>query len=454
MRTTPSTHRKLGFRNLCAAALLLGVAFGAGAADDTALFSTSFPPNVLLMVDNSNSMNEIMRHPASVESAAAGLAVRGCNILPHTGGGAARSTTSRPGKSTPYRCYPGVGCWFRSTTPPRASPRRPSHDGRSRQRLHHAEVLRPDAQALARRPADEHERLNTNDNPTWIDDDYLEWYFSIRHQPHHDDLRAPTTRRRPRSSRTSTTPRTGGTTSAAPPSGSTSARASRRARDRSRRDLQDEHERRAVRPDCRPGCSQDVVRFGLATVHERDERRLRVGAGRRLQHELRPRSRPASTCSTRRRARRSPRRSSSSTRTSCRASIDAHGSAARRRHGSDDTLPRVRLQHDGRRLHDDARRCGFRRPGAAVLPEELHHHDHGRSAVRTTTSRSTETRRRASRSSGRSWSATTPRTPWGPSTSGRTRRPRRAIRRSRRATATATSTTSPRRCRTSTCAPT
>ena len=56
MRTTPSTHRKLGLRNLCAGALLLGVSLVAGAADDTALFSTQFPPNVLLMVDNSGSM--------------------------------------------------------------------------------------------------------------------------------------------------------------------------------------------------------------------------------------------------------------------------------------------------------------------------------------------------------------------------------------------------------------
>ena len=67
MRPTPSIHRKYRIRRLAAGLLTLLACSLVASADDTTLFSTSFPPNVLLMVDNSNSMNEIMRHPASAE---------------------------------------------------------------------------------------------------------------------------------------------------------------------------------------------------------------------------------------------------------------------------------------------------------------------------------------------------------------------------------------------------
>lgn len=49
---------------LCALAAL--AAPGAPSADDTAIFSASVPPNVLLVIDNSGSMNEIINHPAYV----------------------------------------------------------------------------------------------------------------------------------------------------------------------------------------------------------------------------------------------------------------------------------------------------------------------------------------------------------------------------------------------------
>ena len=45
-----------------AAGLMLPAA--AGNADDTALFSAAVPPNVLLVIDNSGSMNEVVWHPA------------------------------------------------------------------------------------------------------------------------------------------------------------------------------------------------------------------------------------------------------------------------------------------------------------------------------------------------------------------------------------------------------
>jgi type IV pilus assembly protein PilY1 len=82
MRTIPSIHRKAGLRNWLAGATLLGVTCVAGAADDTALFSTSFPPNVLLMVDNSGSMSEIMTHPAFD-----GSLTPTCSVVPSSGSG-------------------------------------------------------------------------------------------------------------------------------------------------------------------------------------------------------------------------------------------------------------------------------------------------------------------------------------------------------------------------------
>jgi len=47
-----------------AAALALVLPGASGRADDTALFTTTVPPNVMLLVDNSGSMNHIVWHPA------------------------------------------------------------------------------------------------------------------------------------------------------------------------------------------------------------------------------------------------------------------------------------------------------------------------------------------------------------------------------------------------------
>ena len=287
MRTTPSTHRKLGLRNLCAGALLLGVSLVAGAADDTALFSTSFPPNVLLMVDNSNSMNEIMRHPASVSQPPPGWPYAGCDILPDDGR-RQRSTTRRPRYARrPTAATPASAAGSRSTTPRPASPPpiTPAPE-RSRQRLHHAHVLRPDAQDLARRPADEHERQRGNDNPTWVLDDYLEWLFHLNpadttttYGPDNQTARPdPRGHRQLRERRS--------TTSAALLRALPALAHHGAARDRARRDLQDEHERHAVRGRLPAGrASQDVVRFGLAQFTAGEHGgfvKVPVGA---LQHE-------------------------------------------------------------------------------------------------------------------------------------------------------------------------
>ena len=56
-----ATIRALGGMALVAALLLPGAA---GRADDTDLFSTNVAPNVMLIADNSGSMEHIVWHPA------------------------------------------------------------------------------------------------------------------------------------------------------------------------------------------------------------------------------------------------------------------------------------------------------------------------------------------------------------------------------------------------------
>ncbi|NRA07326.1 MAG: hypothetical protein HRU02_04150, partial [Myxococcales bacterium] len=63
--STPARGQSLVVRWLaCLVVLGLGASPAVGQDGDTSLFSTSFPPNVLLFVDNSGSMRTIMYHPA------------------------------------------------------------------------------------------------------------------------------------------------------------------------------------------------------------------------------------------------------------------------------------------------------------------------------------------------------------------------------------------------------
>jgi hypothetical protein len=59
--TMKTQHRAL---RALALAVLLALGPSAEAADDTALFSNQVAPNVMLIVDNSISMKEIVWHPA------------------------------------------------------------------------------------------------------------------------------------------------------------------------------------------------------------------------------------------------------------------------------------------------------------------------------------------------------------------------------------------------------
>ncbi len=264
MRTTPSTHRKLGFRNLCAAALLLGVAFGAGAADDTALFSTSFPPNVLLMVDNSNSMNEIMRHPASVSQPPPGWPYAGCTILPTSGGGTINDQNGTP---TSYSCYPGFPCWF--TINPSSSGFTAADTTSSS--THQGD---PDNGYITRKFCGQTRKLwhdgqlthingsSTNSNPTWIDNDYLEWLF-------HLDPASSTTYGPANQTAAQILAELDDTANGRHYIGGATFGLYHRSRITALREVardviyKTNTNGTQYDPDCRPGCSQDVVRFGL-----------------------------------------------------------------------------------------------------------------------------------------------------------------------------------------------
>ena len=141
MRSPRSTHRKHALRKLAAGLLTVLASSLVASADDTALFSTSFPPNVLLMIDNSNSMNEIMRHPGVRRAAVHGLPVRRLQRRAAPREGGTVNDQDGTAEDAPYSCYPGVSCWIDLRQHHRERHRQPDHD-RPRHRLHHAEVLR------------------------------------------------------------------------------------------------------------------------------------------------------------------------------------------------------------------------------------------------------------------------------------------------------------------------
>ena len=261
------------------------------------------------MVDNSCSMNEIMRHPAID---AASLPVRVQHPAAH-GTGTARSTTSRSRRSRrPTAATPTSAASSRSTTTPRASPPR-----RARRTIANNGYITRKFCGQTRKIWVDGQLETLNGNTTWWLEDYLEWYFTHGHRRHHHDLRAREPRPRPQiiadiDDSANGTPLHRRRHLRALPA----LAHHRRARDRARRDLQDQHERRAVRGRLPAGLLRRTWSASASPRSCGSARRLREGADRRLQHQLdRPRHRhhqPRPDLG----ARRSPRRSSSSTRTS------------------------------------------------------------------------------------------------------------------------------------------
>ncbi|HEX5065665.1 MAG TPA: hypothetical protein VFY49_06110, partial [Myxococcota bacterium] len=161
-----------------------------GEADDTLLFTSRVPPNVLLMIDNSNSMNELMRHPASVSQPPPGWPYAGCDILPDTGPACGGSCTTGYGpysvtdsgstpRATRYDCFPGFGCWFviDNNTSGFTTTTTSSDDAQqgyiTRTFCGHTRKIWHDGQQT------DINGVSGNDNPTWIGGDYLEWLFNL-----------------------------------------------------------------------------------------------------------------------------------------------------------------------------------------------------------------------------------------------------------------------------------
>jgi hypothetical protein len=154
-------------------------------AQDTLLFTARVPPNVLLAIDNSNSMNEIMRHPASVSQPPPGWPYAGCNVLPNPSPSASpfpygpNYIDDEDGNETRYDCFPGFGCWFvitpsseNFTVTPTGSDD-PDHGYITRQFCGVERKIWHDGQQT------NINGVSSNDNPTWVLDDYLEWLFHL-----------------------------------------------------------------------------------------------------------------------------------------------------------------------------------------------------------------------------------------------------------------------------------
>lgn len=143
------------------------------AGDDTQIFSTTVPPNVLLFIDNSGSMNAIMEHPAFDRSQhpfdrADGSGV--CDIVPPSASNAWIQDDN--GDWIVRRCF-GVGCTLQVDvgTPGFTYTADPSDH--------------PDNGYVTRTFCGETRKLyhdgslEDDNNNTWYFEEYLEWYFSL-----------------------------------------------------------------------------------------------------------------------------------------------------------------------------------------------------------------------------------------------------------------------------------
>jgi type IV pilus assembly protein PilY1 len=153
------------------ALLALLAAAPARAQDDTALFSTAVPPNVLLFVDNSGSMNEVMWHPSYQRSAPGACPIFGL-VAPNAGGPTSGSSTIN---NMSYTCSQGLcrvqigsgTSGFTSTgtvTCPSGATRQKGYI--SRTFCSNTRRMYVDAETACQ------------GNSTWYSEEYLEWYFS------------------------------------------------------------------------------------------------------------------------------------------------------------------------------------------------------------------------------------------------------------------------------------
>lgn len=182
-----------GLAALAALALLV-VPAGSGQADDTAIFTTAVPPNVLLFVDNSGSMNEIMYHPSFSPSRSS------CEIFGWLDGdGDGNGGTSKPTSgssslsSTPYTCDPATQhCRFQvhenvsgfqqTGTVTCGANSQCGRGGSSGSTCKTGYFSR----TFCGRTRNFYVDADTacKNNQTWYSEDYVEWYFSADADPY------------------------------------------------------------------------------------------------------------------------------------------------------------------------------------------------------------------------------------------------------------------------------
>ena len=171
-----SIHRRLS-KALGLALFALAGAMPAGAQDDTALFSTVVPPNVMLMIDNSGSMNEVMWHPNFVVSAPGACPIFGLSA-PNAGGPSSGSGTLN---SMPYVCGQGL-CRLQissSTSGFTSTGSVSCPAGGTRQSGYITRTFCGNTRKMYIDGA-----TACQGNATWYSEEYAEWYFSDNADPY------------------------------------------------------------------------------------------------------------------------------------------------------------------------------------------------------------------------------------------------------------------------------
>jgi Tfp pilus tip-associated adhesin PilY1 len=177
-------RRKLGIFGLFALVVALA-APAARAQDDTALFTAAVPPNVLLVVDTSGSMREIMYHPAYEQSSPNACAIFG--IIPPNAGGPVTGSANlndQMSRATPYNCDANTQhCRFQITQGAAGFVTTSTvtcRDGTTTRRNGYIERT-----FCGRTRKLYVDALNACEgNNTWYSEDYLEWLFGSDADPY------------------------------------------------------------------------------------------------------------------------------------------------------------------------------------------------------------------------------------------------------------------------------
>jgi len=162
--------------------------------DDTAVFSATVPPNVLILIDNSVSMNEIMWHPAIETQADLPTNCPIFGIEPPNGGGGLPVTgggnmNDQNNLSIPWTCDPSTKqCRFQlpnsmvATTVAGNSTHTGTFTCPSGTTVNTGYITRTFCNRTRNMYIDT--EASCEGNPTWWTELYVEWYFSANADPY------------------------------------------------------------------------------------------------------------------------------------------------------------------------------------------------------------------------------------------------------------------------------